>query len=463
MVIGTQIHNAKLKLNDKEVDIQVEISIKGEFILLNEKEWSLEVEPVIKYTEKVEIPIPNKENIFLIKCEKDNLYKFVIDANPVTKLKQLQEGNYHNLNIIACCEYDPLYHIDLIAKYNILAMNKWISLDKNTLDDLIFELARRRLLPKKEDRSTGSLSEIKESGFPSEEKEVSVHLVPEIEKKLPSEGEEKYLSREKLNRFMRDSAKLLTCYPQFSAFLDESYYFIDISRGVLAKENELCLFRLFTFSDEIEICGILSNFGFTNIEELSLTAEDILINISEVKDFSPYERYSPVRCSIKDFFSRLPSKAIKLNIKMGKYFELVRTQELFLKKATLVISIPNIIEIYRKTDAADLSMILCNKVCIARQKGWLYHYNILDLNFLMTHQLVRIAESDILLPEELYFKFIINGLIEALKTSDEIRADVIKYYRVYAYGTQGNEFHFLKFSEVVSLSDSNVANFTDKY
>ncbi len=98
---------ANLLLNGKLVTIDISYVIIGEYSFLNEKDYIASTIPTFHYSE-IELPITG-ENLFLIECKKDNSYRFCSSANPVNELALLQRGSRHKLEILACCEDDPVF------------------------------------------------------------------------------------------------------------------------------------------------------------------------------------------------------------------------------------------------------------------------------------------------------------------------------------------------------------------
>src|SRR5258706_3242629 len=132
MVVGSEkksAFGATLIFNGQPVKVKTDIVIKGDYSYLNESDLVLKTEPVLQYTEEINIPIPGMDNLYLIHVKDSNKYKFGVSDDPLGKLSTLQEASPFELELVACCPNDTGLEDSFVKKYK-WGIGGWYSLNK---------------------------------------------------------------------------------------------------------------------------------------------------------------------------------------------------------------------------------------------------------------------------------------------------------------------------------------------
>jgi hypothetical protein len=94
------VAKATLIINQQHFEIDIEYNIRGTFSSLSKDSLTVQVAPVLEYKPT---PLPDITNLFLVSYKRGKYYKLFSSDKPLELLSQLQEGNRHTLELLACC------------------------------------------------------------------------------------------------------------------------------------------------------------------------------------------------------------------------------------------------------------------------------------------------------------------------------------------------------------------------
>jgi hypothetical protein len=228
MVLGKDPRGNKVKatliFNGVTTPVEGYFLLIGEYSFLNDKDYSVKVEPVLEFTDSI-ISLFTGENLFLVKSVEDNKYKLVISNSPAEELAKLEEGKGCALELVVCCSGDAVVLETLYLKYQIERTKYgWFKSEEGKIKELVKEMTLRRYVEVVEEKKEVVL----ETGTESPPEYVDIHT------HKPS-----YLVEEKGSTISTNSSN--TLLQKSNSIMSLAKRWVDpIQHRILSKKYPIC-------------------------------------------------------------------------------------------------------------------------------------------------------------------------------------------------------------------------------
>ena len=272
------------------MNIPVTLSINSEDIIVNAtitlpeqyKHFPFEIVPTLssssaltlKCNTDLSVPTPQIENVYLMYSDGSN-YKIGFSKTPIGRGKQLQTGNPHPLEVIACCPGGKPFEEQLQQKYDhrritTSSSREWFDLTDEDVRDIKLIMAIKYFTHKFSE--SVALTDIP-GVSPSPKKKISVEKKPLSQQVTKKPNHETTQPKKKSSHIVVDRDMVIQSIDvtkmingkykvaELKEFLEQLH--IDISSNKILKENLqdllLCFMNIRQFEEQQCTCKQLKN------------------------------------------------------------------------------------------------------------------------------------------------------------------------------------------------------------